>query len=79
MFVKKIRPLFLIALALGLALTACAPAATPVPATEPVEAATSPEVPTEAPVQNVGTLKIAVLPIIDTLPMYVAEAEGLFA
>ncbi len=28
---------------------------------------------------NTGTLKIAVLPIIDTLPMYVAEAEGLFA
>ena len=25
------------------------------------------------------TLKIAILPIIDTLPMYVAEAEGLFA
>ncbi len=47
-------------------LTACAPAATAVPATE-------------APAQNVGTLKIAVLPIIDTLPMYVAEAEGLFA
>jgi NitT/TauT family transport system substrate-binding protein len=33
------------------------------------------EVQIEAPV----TLKIAVLPIIDTLPMYVAEAEGLFA
>ncbi len=83
MFVKKIRPLFLIALALalalGLALTACAPAATPVPATEAVEAAASPEVPTEAAVQNVGTLKIAVLPIIDTLPMYVAQQEGLFA
>ena len=28
---------------------------------------------------NTGTLKIAVLPIIDTLPMYVAEDEGLFA
>ena len=26
-----------------------------------------------------GTLKIAVLPIIDTLPMYVAQQEGLFA
>ncbi len=47
-------------------LAACAPTPTAVPATE-------------APVQNVGTLKIAVLPIIDTLPMYVAEAEGLFA
>ena len=79
MFVKKIRPLFLIVLALGLALTACAPAATPVPATKPVEAAPSPEVPTEAPTVEPVTLKIAVLPIIDTLPMYVAEAEGLFA
>ena len=28
---------------------------------------------------EVETLKIAVLPIIDTLPMYVAEQEGLFA
>ena len=26
-----------------------------------------------------ATLKIAVLPIIDTLPMYVAQQEGLFA
>lgn len=32
-----------------------------------------------APARNLGTLKIAVLPIIDTLPMYVAEQEGLFA
>ena len=29
--------------------------------------------------QAAGTLKIAVLPIIDTLPMYVAQQEGLFA
>ena len=29
--------------------------------------------------QTTGTLKIAVLPIIDTLPMYVAQQEGLFA
>ena len=28
--------------------------------------------------QMVGTLRIAVLPIIDTLPMYVAQQEGLF-
>jgi NitT/TauT family transport system substrate-binding protein len=33
---------------------------------------------TEAPV-NTRPLKIAVLPIIDTLPMYVAQQEGLFA
>jgi NitT/TauT family transport system substrate-binding protein len=29
--------------------------------------------------QRTGTLKIAVLPIIDSLPMYVAQQEGLFA
>ena len=29
--------------------------------------------------QTAGTLKIAVLPIIDTLPMYIAQQEGLFA
>ncbi|HRQ24195.1 MAG TPA: ABC transporter substrate-binding protein, partial [Anaerolineales bacterium] len=28
---------------------------------------------------EVVTLKIAVLPIIDTLPMFVAQQEGLFA
>ena len=32
-----------------------------------------------APRSAVGTLKIAVLPIIDSLPMYVAQQEGLFA
>lgn len=32
-----------------------------------------------APQKTAGTLKIAVLPIIDTLPMYVARQEGLFA
>jgi NitT/TauT family transport system substrate-binding protein len=32
-----------------------------------------------APQKTAGTLKIAVLPIIDTLPMYVAQQEGLFA
>ena len=31
-----------------------------------------------APAES-ATLKIAVLPIIDTLPMYVAQQEGLFA
>ncbi|MBA4380098.1 MAG: metal ABC transporter substrate-binding protein [Anaerolinea sp.] len=69
---RTLRPLFLLVLALGLALSACAPA---IPATQPVVAAPATEVPPEAPV----TLKIAVLPIIDTLPMYVAQQEGLFA
>lgn len=79
------RSLFFLVTILSFALAACAPATTAVPATEVAgtEAATEvqTEAPaaTEAPVENVGTLKIAVLPIIDTLPMYVAEAEGLFA
>jgi NitT/TauT family transport system substrate-binding protein len=60
-------------------LAACAPSTSAAPATESPAAASTTQVATESPVQNIGTLKIAVLPIIDTLPMYVAEAEGLFA
>ncbi|NWF65499.1 MAG: ABC transporter substrate-binding protein [Chloroflexi bacterium] len=68
---KILGLLFLI----SIAITACAPAA--VPNVEVAETESVTMVETEA-VQQVGTLKIAVLPIIDTLPMYVAEAEGLF-
>jgi NitT/TauT family transport system substrate-binding protein len=35
--------------------------------------------PTATPATEPVTLKLALLPIIDTLPMYVAEQEGLFA
>lgn len=35
--------------------------------------------PTSGPTAEPVTLKIALLPIIDTLPMYVADQEGLFA
>ena len=66
------RSLSFLILALSLLLAACAPAAAV------TEIAETEVVATEAAVENVGTLKIAVLPIIDTLPMYVAEAEGLF-
>ena len=62
-------------LLISIVLVACAPA---VPAEEASETETSSQVDIEA-AENLGTLKIAVLPIIDTLPMYVAEAEGLFA
>jgi NitT/TauT family transport system substrate-binding protein len=51
-------------LSLLLLLSACAPK----PAASPTQA-----------VSGNNTLKIAVLPIIDTLPMYVAQQEGLFA
>ncbi len=75
----KFRTPFSLILLLVTLLAACAPAATAVPAAEAPVAESATQVATEAPVQNIGTLKIAVLPIIDTLPMYVAEAEGLFA
>ena len=75
----KFRTTLSVVLLLVTLLAACAPAATTVPATDAPVAESATQVATEAPVQNVGTLKIAVLPIIDTLPMYVAEAEGLFA
>ncbi|MGE5464785.1 MAG: ABC transporter substrate-binding protein [Syntrophothermus sp.] len=50
-----------------LLLTACAPQS----ASSTAAAVTTPSA--------VKTLKVAVLPIIDTLPMYVAQQEGLFA
>jgi len=75
----KFRTTLSLVLLLVTLLAACAPAVTAVPTTEATAAESATQVATEAPAQNVGTLKIAVLPIIDTLPMYVAEAEGLFA
>ena len=70
------RPLFFLILTASLLLAACSPA---VPENQAAETESVSEVQTEAVTENVGTLKIAVLPIIDTLPMYVAEADGLFA
>jgi NitT/TauT family transport system substrate-binding protein len=52
-----------------LMLSACAPQATAANPTEAIVTENS----------SAATLKIAVLPIIDTLPMYVAQQEGLFA
>lgn len=60
------RKFAIILLSLLLLLSACAPK----PAASPTEAVSG---------NNTTTLKIAVLPIIDTLPMYVAQQEGLFA
>ena len=59
---KHIRILFVIALVMLLA-AACGPVAQPA---------------TEAPVMEPVALKIAVLPIIDTLPLYVAQQQGFF-
>lgn len=72
----KVRTTLSLTLLLVILLAACTPT---VPATEAPATEAAASVPTEAPVRNVGTLKIAVLPIIDTLPMYVAQQEGLFA
>lgn len=80
---KNVPLLLAIALTVSLA-TACGPA------TQPIETAATPQVqdeagqPMETPVaaeapavENV-TIKVAVLPIIDALPLYVAQNEGLF-
>ncbi|MBI2759498.1 MAG: ABC transporter substrate-binding protein [Chloroflexi bacterium] len=61
---RHYKILILTAALLSLILAGCAPAAAPAA--------------TEAPTIEPVTLKIAVLPIIDTLPMYVAQQEGLF-
>lgn len=75
----NVRTTLSLVLLLATLLAACAPAATAVPETEAVETAPATEVQAEAPVSELVTLKIAVLPVLATLPMYVAEAEGLFA
>jgi NitT/TauT family transport system substrate-binding protein len=64
------RKLLLILILIGLQLTACQPV-------EPSEE----NHPNTTGVSNVDpvSIRIVVLPLIDTLPMYVAEQEGLFA
>lgn len=76
---KLVRILFVIALA-ALVATACGTAAQPVE-TEAApmvqeEAAEAPG--TEAPAMESVAIKVAVLPIIDTLPLYVAQGQGFF-
>ncbi len=68
------KPIFMISLILCIILSACVPAATATDDAMPIATEAGSQVGGEA-----AALKIAVLPIIDTLPMYVAEAEGLFA
>jgi NitT/TauT family transport system substrate-binding protein len=67
------KKILIVALGLAMLLTACTPAAA-IPETQAPEAEPAAQVQKEA-----VTLKIAVLPIIDALPMFVAEEEGLFA
>ncbi len=68
---KFIRLLFVIALAAATA-SAC------VPATQPPESEAAPTLQQEAAPEKPITIKVAVLPIIDALPLYVAQGEGLF-
>jgi NitT/TauT family transport system substrate-binding protein len=62
---------------MGLILSACQPTATTFP-TQP-EATVSTEIPTNEQVNaELVTIRFAVLPLIDTLPIFVAEQEGAF-
>jgi NitT/TauT family transport system substrate-binding protein len=60
------------------------PTATPIPEEPTAEAvaeeltAEPAEEPTEEPMEEPDTLRMAVLPILDALPMYVAEEQGYF-
>ena len=63
----SLRPLFTFIFALSFIFSACSPAIS------------TTQVQSDTPAIDQVTLKIAVLPIIDTLPMYVAQQEGLFA
>lgn len=64
------QKLFALVFILTLLLSACAPQ-TSQPQVQPAS--------TDAPQPEPVTIRLAVIPVIDTLPMFVAEAEGMFA
>ena len=64
---RNLRPMFILFLSLVILLAACG---SPQPS-QPTQ-----EIP---PTQTPVTIRLAVIPVIDTLPMFVAEAEGLYA
>ncbi|MFZ5818638.1 MAG: ABC transporter substrate-binding protein [Chloroflexota bacterium] len=82
---KQLRILFVITLA-ALIAAACGPAAGSVEAPPGGEAEAAPTVQgeaeespaTEAPAAESVAVKVAVLPIIDALPLYVAQGQGFF-
>jgi len=85
---KHIRILFVIVMA-ALIIAACQPTTGPIETASSPKGETTPDAPTEAESIEEATpeetakepvaLKLAVLPIIDTLPLYVAQQEGFFA
>jgi len=72
---KYVHILFIIVLA-ALLVAACQPAAQPAGTEATAEVQNEA---TESPAMEPVALKIAVLPIIDTLPLYVAQQQGFFA
>ena len=77
---KHVRILFVIVM-ITLLVAACQPATQPVeaPSSKETEAAPPTQAPaTEEPAMEPVVFKIAVLPIIDTLPLYVAQQQGFF-
>ncbi len=73
---RLLRHIFVFVFAISFIVSACAPAA---PAANAGDAEAATQVQSDAGAVEQVTLKVAVLPIIDTLPMYVAQQEGLFA
>lgn len=61
-------------LALVFAVSACSPQATP----EPTQALLPTDVPPTAEVNEPGVLRIAVIPVLDVLPFFIAQERGYF-
>lgn len=68
----------LLAVVLSLTLVSCAQAVQPTPQTGAQEGTEAVTQATNKPTVEPVTLRIVVLPILDNLPMYVAQQEGLF-
>jgi NitT/TauT family transport system substrate-binding protein len=73
--IRFIRPSIALTILGSLLLAACAPAAAP--PTQPTEVVSEPAG-TSAPAAGPVTLRMAVLPILDALPMFVADQKGYF-
>ena len=74
------RRLLIVVLSFGMLAAACAPQATPVPtATSAPEAAEASPTPEAMPVSgDIPTLRMALLPVLDVLPFFIAQQNGYF-